>query len=316
MRGRYVSLFWRLLVPNVTVLTAACVILILEPANGDVPALAGGLAVMIAVNAVLIRRASTPLARLTSLMRRIDPLRPGERVPLPTPVSEVTVLAEAFNEMLDRLEAERRGSGMRALNEREGERRRIAAELHDQIGQMLTALGLQADRLAILAPEELRGEVHDLRDGILATVEDVRRLARELRPEELDTLGLIPALTNLSERMTRRTGIDIVRRLQRDLPDLDPDTEMVIYRIAQESLTNAVRHAQPTTIELTLERDDGHVHLGVCDDGIGISDKSRGESGILGMRERALSIGADLRVERRAAGNGTQVTLEVPLWQP
>jgi two-component system sensor histidine kinase UhpB len=316
MRGRYVSLFWRLLVPNVTVLTVACVVLILEPANGDVPALAGGLAVMIAVNAVIIRRASTPLARLTSLMRRIDPMRPGERVPLTAPVSEVTVLAEAFNDMLDRLEDERREASMRALNEREGERRRIAGELHDQIGQMLTALGLQADRVAILTPEPLRGEVHDLRDGILSTVEDVRRLARELRPEELDTLGLVPALTNLSERMTRRTGIEIVRRLQRDLPALDPDTEMVIYRVAQESLTNAVRHARPTTIELTLHRDDGHVHLAVCDDGVGITEAPADESGIRGMRERALSIGAELRVERRAGGHGTRVILEVPLWQP
>jgi two-component system sensor histidine kinase UhpB len=313
MRGRYVSLFWRLLVPNVTVLTAACVILILEPANGDIPALAGGLAVMIVVNTVIISRASTPLARLTALMRRIDPMRPGQRVPIPTPVSEVTLLAEAFNDMLDRLETERREAGMRALNEREGERRRIAGELHDQIGQTLTALGLQADRVALLAPDDLRGEVHDLRDGILNSVEDVRRLARDLRPEALDTLGLVAALTNLSERMTRRTGIEIVRRLQRDLPPLDADTEMVVYRVAQESLTNAVRHGSPTTIELTLRQDDAHVHLGVCDDGVGLGEAAEG-GGIRGMRERALSIGADLRVEPRPGGNGTLVILEVPSW--
>jgi two-component system sensor histidine kinase UhpB len=313
MRGRYVSLSWRVLVPNVLVLTTACVILIIEPANGDIPVLVGGLVVMIAANAVIVRRASTPLARLTALMRRIDPMRPGERVPVPAPVSEVTLLAEAFNDMLDRLETERRQAGMRAMNEREGERRRIAGELHDQIGQTLTALGLQADRVAMLAPESLRGEVLDLRDGILNSVEDVRRLARDLRPEALDTLGLVPALTNLSERMTRRTGIEIIRHLQRDLPALDPDTEMVIYRVAQESLTNAVRHAHPTTIELTLEQDDGHVHLGVCDDGVGIgSPPPADEGGIRGMRERALSIGAELRIEPRSTGSGTRVTLEVP----
>jgi two-component system, NarL family, sensor histidine kinase UhpB len=315
MESRYVSLFWRLLVPNVTVLTVACVVLILEPANGRVPALAGGLAVMITVHAVLIRRAMTPLTRLTRLMGRIDPVRPGERLPVPRPPSEITLLTQAFNDMLDRLEAERRESGMRALNEREGERRRVAAELHDQIGQTLTALGLQADRIATLAPEPLADEVRDLRDGVLATVEDVRNLARDLRPEALDTLGLVPALTNLSERMTRRTGIDIQRHLQRDLPALDPDTELVIYRIAQESLTNAVRHGRPTTIELTLRAHDDGLHLGICDDGIGISTETLRESGIRGMRERALSIGADLRVEPRAAGNGTQVMLEVPLWR-
>ena len=97
MGDRYVSLFWRLLVPNVTVLAVACVILMVEPANGRVPALVGGLAVMVAVNVVLIRRATTPLVRLTTLMGRIDPMRPGQRLPQPRPQSELTVLATAFN---------------------------------------------------------------------------------------------------------------------------------------------------------------------------------------------------------------------------
>jgi two-component system sensor histidine kinase UhpB len=315
MEGRHVSLFWRLLVPNVLVLAAACVVLIVEPANGRIPALAGGLVVMVVVDAVLLRRALTPLTRLTTLMGRIDPMRPGERVPVPRQQSEIRLLAEAFNDMLDRLETERREAGMRALNEREGERRRVAAELHDQIGQTLTALGLQADRVGLLAQDDgLRRELHDLRDGVLGSVEDVRRLARELRPEALDTLGLVPALTNLSERMTRRTGIEIHRRLDRDLPQLDPDTEMVIYRIAQESLTNAVRHARPQTIELVLHRESESILLGIRDDGIGIGDGTLQESGIRGMRERALSIGAELRVERRPSGNGTEVMLEVPTW--
>lgn len=313
MVRRHVSLFWRLLVPNVLVLAAACVVLIVEPANGRIPALAGGLAVMVAVDAVLLRRALTPLTRLTTLMGRIDPMRPGERVPVPRQQSELRLLGEAFNDMLDRLETERREAGMRALNEREGERRRVAAELHDQIGQTLTALGLQADRVALLAGDDtLRRELHDLRDGVLVSVEDVRRLARELRPEALDTLGLVPALTNLSERMTRRTGIEIHRRLDRDLPQLDPDTEMVIYRIAQESLTNAVRHARPHRIELVLRHDDERLLLGVYDDGIGIGHGTLQEGGIRGMRERALSIGAELRVARRGSGNGTEVMLEVP----
>jgi two-component system sensor histidine kinase UhpB len=88
---------------------------------------------------------------------------------------------------------------------------------------------------------------------------------------------------------------------------------MVVYRVAQESLTNAVRHGSPTTIELTLRQDDAHVHLGVCDDGVGLGEAAEG-GGIRGMRERALSIGADLRVEPRPGGNGTLVILEVPSW--
>ncbi|HEY4097553.1 MAG TPA: histidine kinase [Baekduia sp.] len=312
MGGRYVSLFWRLLVPNVTVLAVACVILGVEPANGRIPVLAGGLAVMVAVDVVLIRRATTPLVRLTALMGRIDPMRPGQRLPLPTPPSELTVLAGAFNDMLDRLETERRESGMRALSEREGERRRVAGELHDQIGQTLTALGLHVDRLSAQAPDELRAEVIEIRDGVLASVEDVRRLARELRPEALDTLGLVPALTNLSERMTHRTGIEIRRTLDRELPPLGEDAEVVIYRVAQEGLTNAVRHGRPQLVELALRVEGAHVVLAIRDDGTGYAADGRPESGVRGMRERALSIGAEFRIGPRGVGHGTEVTLEVP----
>lgn len=314
MGDRYVSLFWRLLVPNITVLAVASVILTIEPANGRIPVLGAGLAVLIVVNGILIRRATTPLTRLTALMGRIDPMRPGQRLPLPRPQSELTVLAEAFNDMLDRLETERRESGMRALSEREGERRRVAAELHDEIGQTLTALVLQVDRLAARTAAPERAEVMEVRDGLLASVEDVRRLARELRPEALDTLGLVPALTNLSERMTSRTGIEIRRTLQRDLPALGEDAEVVIYRVAQESLTNAVRHGQPHVIELDLRVNGTRVRLAISDDGVGYEPDEVGgrESGIRSMRERALSIGAELHVGRRTSGRGTEVVLEVP----
>jgi two-component system sensor histidine kinase UhpB len=312
MRSRYVSLFWRLLVPNVTVLCVACLVLIVEPANGRIPALAGGFAIMVAANVVLIRRATTPLVRLTELMGEIDPLHPGQRLPGPVAQSELTVLTDAFNDMLDRLETERRESGMRALSEREGERRRVAAELHDQVGQTLTAMGLHVDRVLGRAPADLEDEIRDVRDGILSSVDDVRRIARELRPEALDTLGLVAALTNLSERMSQQTGIEIVRRLERDLPAITDDDAVAIYRIAQESLTNAVRHASPTRIDIALRRGPDRVELVVCDDGAGYETNGDRRGGILGMRERALSIGAELRIEARPDGTGTQVTLDLP----
>lgn len=311
MQSRYISLFWRLLVPNVTVLCVACLVLIIEPANGRIPALAGGFAIMVAANVVLIRRATTPLARLTSLMRAVDPLHPGQRLPGPRAQSELTVLTDAFNDMLDRLETERRESGMRALKEREGERRRVAAELHDQVGQTLTALGLHVDRVLGRSPPELEDEIRDVREGILGSVDDVRRIARELRPEALDTLGLVAALTNLCERLAQRTGIRIVRRLERDLPVISDEDEVAIYRIAQESLTNAVRHASASQIEIALRRDPAGLQLVVADDGVGyVARPSQG--GVLGMQERALSIGADLRIEARPDADGTQVTLRLP----
>jgi two-component system, NarL family, sensor histidine kinase UhpB len=307
----YVSLFWRLFVPNAVVLSLACLVLILEPADGRVPALTGGLAVMVAVNLILIRRAVRPLQRLTRLMGDVDPLSPGKRLPVPAQQSEVTVLADAFNDMLDRLERERRESGRRALAEREAERRRIAVELHDQIGQLLTAVALQLDRIASGASGDVRAEIADARDGVLTSVDDVRRLARELRPETLDTLGLTSSLTNLVERIGHRTGKRLLRDLDRDLPALGEDADLVVYRVAQEGLTNAVRHAGADCIELTLRGEGDRVVLRVVDDGCGIAD-GRWGNGIRGMRERALSIGGELHVAPRAQG-GTELRLEVPV---
>ncbi len=311
MRVGYASLFWRLFIPNATVLVVASVVLMVEPANGRATALIGGLVVMLAVNVALITRAVRPLVRLTELMGRVDPLIPGDRIPIPAQSSEVAVLAVAFNEMQDRLESERRDSGLRALGERERERRRIADELHDQIGQTMTAIALQLDRMHTRAPDDLRADCRDARDALLAGVDDVRRLAHDLRPEALDTLGLVPALTSLAERMSRHTGVPVHRALDRDLPPLGEDEQLVVYRVAQECLTNAVRHGRPQRIELRLRASDGDVVLSVVDDGVGVggSEPSAG-GGIRGMRERALSIGAELQIAA-APGGGTRVRLQV-----
>ena len=313
MRPRYIPLFWRLFLPNATVLAAAGFVLYLEPANGRIPALGGGLLMMLVVNLVLMRRAVKPLERLTDLMRRVDPLRPGERIPAPRTESEVSVLSETFNEMLDRLESERRESVRRTLSEREAERRRVADELHDEIGQNLTALALQLDRLHKRAPEDLRGEVVDMRDSVLASIEDVRGVVRTLRPEGLDALGLPAALTSLTARLTQRTGIRIVRELQRELPALDDDQKLVLYRVAQEGVTNAIRHARASCVAIVLSANAEAVELTVRDDGIGIGEhvEAMADGGIRGMRERALSIGGRLVVRRRTDGPGTEVRLVV-----
>jgi two-component system, NarL family, sensor histidine kinase UhpB len=311
MGARYVPLFWRIFIPNVTILGVACVVLVIEPANGRVPALVGGLIVMLLANLLVLRWAVMPLARFTGLMRAVDPLRPGQRVTTVGPESEVTVLGEAFNEMLDRLEQERLQSGRRALSEREAERRRIAAELHDEVGQSLTAAVLQVERHAERCPGGLREEATAVRDALTRTIEDVRGIAARLRPEALDALGLIPALTNLTERLAQQTGIRIERDLQRGLPSLSDDAELVIYRVAQESITNAIRHAGAGVLELRLREEDGEVRLSVRDDGCGFDPAGVAESGIRAMRERALAVGATLRVGPRPDGPGTEVRLAV-----
>jgi two-component system sensor histidine kinase UhpB len=311
-RERGIPLFWRLFVPNAVVLAAACGFLIASPPNGRVPILVSGLVVMLVTNLVLMRWAFAPLQRLFALMRSVDPLAPGARLDVGGPQSEVTELAHAFNDMLDRLESERRDSARRALAAQEGERRRVSGELHDEIGQALTALMLELDRMARGAPAEMQTEIAYARETAASSLEDVRRIARRLRPEALDDLGLVSALINLSERIDQASGLPIRRRLDRTLPPLSAEAELVIYRIAQESLTNAARHAQASCVDLVLEAEGDMVRLVVADDGAGFDpavERDR-SSGIRGMRERALLIGAQVTIES-ARGKGTTVRLDV-----
>src|SRR4051812_19136336 len=242
-RDRYVPLFWRFFLPNAAVLAAACIVLIIQPANGRIPALAGGLVVMLAVNMLLMRRAAEPLENLASVMRDIDPLRPGQRIPPIGPESEVTLVTSAFNDMLDRIEAERRESARREIAAQEADRRRVAAELHDEVGQALTGMVFGLGRVMERTPEDLRPELSQLRELTAETIEEVRRLAALLRPEVLDTLGLAAAVRNLCERFGGQTGLRVSCEVERGLPTLTQEAQLVVYRVAQESLTNAARHA-------------------------------------------------------------------------
>jgi len=309
-----VPLFWRLFIPNACVLVVACAVLIIEPANGRVFALVGGLAIMLATNVVLMRRAFAPLMRLTATMDRVDPLHPGERVAPTGPASEVTTLASAFNAMLDRIETERRESARRAAAGEQAERRHVAAELHDEIGQTLTALVLQIGHIKAKggSPEDLA----QAQSTAESALDDVRWLARSLRPEVLDELGLTAALNALFNRLSQQTGLVIHRTLPEPAPPLTADEQLVVYRIAQESLTNVIRHADAGTAYVTLRHHDGHVELIVRDDGVGIpAAAGAGNGGVRGMRERALLIGAELTLGPASPG-GTTVRLRVPVAEP
>ena len=292
-------------------LAVVCLVLTVEPANGRVLVLSAGLVATLVINVLLMRRAFAPLSKLTTLMARVDPLRPGQRLESPGPASEVTLLAQSFNAMLDRLETERRDSARRASAAQEDERRRLAGELHDEIGQSLTAMALQLNRLAERSSDGTRAEAIDARDSALQLVDDVRSLARQLRPEALDELGLVPALTNLIERLSARTGLVIERDLERSLAPLAPDAELVLNRVAQESLTNVIRHARATHAEVTLKNDPEGVVLAVRDDGRGMDGEPAGNGGLRFMRERAVMVGGDLRITTGASGRGTQVRLRV-----
>lgn len=308
----YIPLFWRIFVPNATVLASAGVVLAAEPANGRVLVLTAGILTMLAINLAIMRRSFAPLMRLAATMQEVDPLRPGQRVPVLEPPSEVTQVASAFNDMLGRFEEERRESARRELAAQHAVRRHVARELHDELGQNLTALGLQLDRMASGAVPDVRKGAADARDAALDAVETVRVLARQLRPEVLDDLGLRPALADLCSRLSTQTGLPIETDLQRFPKDMDRDTELVIYRVVQESLTNVMRHADASRARVCLNSDDEHLTATVEDDGAGMELAANlQQGGLRQMRERVLLVGGTLRFES-SPGQGTMVELRIP----
>jgi two-component system, NarL family, sensor histidine kinase UhpB len=308
-----VPILWRIFLGNAIVLMVATTALVLTPVTVSFPAaerellvLGAGLVVMLAVNYALLRRAIEPLARLTSVMRTVDPLEPGRRARLPAGPAEVAELGAAFDQMLDRVEAERRDSARRALAAQEEERRRIARELHDEVGQALTAVLLQLDRAAA---EGQPGErIAEARDAARATLEEVRAIARNLRPEALDDLGLAAALRQLCNE-AERSGLEVERRISRDVR-LEPEVEVVVYRVAQEAITNVLRHAAAERLVCVLEPSGSGAELRVTDDGRGRGGAPAG-SGLQGMRERAVLAGATLEIRTPPSG-GTSVSLRVP----
>jgi two-component system, NarL family, sensor histidine kinase UhpB len=312
------TLLWRVFGTNAAILALATLVLALSPITVSFPialaelvALGGGLAAMLLLNLALLRRTFRPLSQLTSMMRGIDPLRPGERAGVDAADPEVAELAAAFNDMLGRLELERRESARRALAAQERERRRIARELHDEVGQALTAVVLLLDRAGRSDGPEREDGVAEAREAVRASLEEVRGIARRLRPEALDDLGLRSALAALTNDVTRRTGLRVERRIAPGLPPLDPEEELVVYRVAQEALTNIVRHAEVPHAELVLAVRDGRVELRVSDAGAGFEpDRAPDGTGLLGMRERALLIAAELEV-RSVVAEGTSVRLRL-----
>ena len=206
----------------------------------------------------------------------------------------------------------RRDSLRRVIEGQESERRRLARELHDETGQALTSvlLGLKAVERADDVPAALA----QLRELVVATLQDVRRLAVELRPKALDDFGLVAALERLVETFVEATGIAVDFESQLGDERLSSEVETTLYRIVQESLTNVAKHAGAHRVSILLVRRATTATALVEDDGHGFDDEDelRGGMGLAGMRERIALLDGRLTIES-TRGSGTSLVAEVPL---
>jgi two-component system, NarL family, sensor histidine kinase UhpB len=267
-----------------------------------------GVLTMLAANATLMRRRLAPLEKLIEAMEQVDLSQPGLQSPLDHLDSEeVARLQAAFLRMLDRLKTERRQGARAVLRAQEEERRRIAQDLHDEVNQALTAIALRLEALRQSAPPELDADLRETRRLAAQAMEELLSIARQLRPTALDDLGLLPALRTQVRDFADQTGIQADFRPRGDLPRLTDDQQLVIYRVAQESLSNVAQHAdaENVTVELSFV---GRTVLRISDDGRGVSGPRDGGLGLSGMQERALLVGGQLDIHT-GQGQGTTVTL-------
>jgi two-component system sensor histidine kinase UhpB len=312
------ALFTQVLVVNAVLLGAIAIV------AGALAGLTVGEVVAIAIlavvagaaaNAILLRRRFAPLEDLIDEMEKVDLARPGSLLPSSIDgvgeTEEVERLELAFLRMMRRLEAERRRAGSAALQAQEEERARVARDLHDEVNQSLTGLLLRLEAARSAAPPQLEPEIAATKSLANQAMRELLDLARRLRPTALDDLGLAAAIAGLVERLAAGE-VEATIEVDGDFSDLGDDAQLVVYRVAQEALSNAARHSGAAHVAVALRRGAEGVELTVADDGRGFAfaDSERG-LGIAGMRERALLVGGELTIESRPDA-GTTVRLTIP----
>ncbi|QIE25591.1 Histidine kinase (plasmid) [Caballeronia sp. SBC1] len=218
---------------------------------------------------------------------------------------------------LQRSHEELRELSANLLNIREEEKSRIARELHDDLGQQLTALKMDISSLELSPGTDVEARAHlrGMQRLIDATVASMRRIAADLRPVMLDDLGLVPAIDWLAIDFTNRYGIDVERRIDARHTIFSRDGATAVFRIVQEALTNVARHAQATRVDLALYLEGDRCILRIADDGIGAherADAGRKSFGLIGIRERAHGLDGSVSIES-GIGQGFAVTVTFPL---
>ena len=273
----------RLVLVNGLVFAAGVLVMSMAPAHHGaltaVLVLAGGLGLIVAVNTRHLRQS-------------------------------LATVSAGFGALRQRWEEDRRASDARGAAAREYDGQRMAEVLHDGVGDNLSAALVGLKKAIAHAPPELAEELRRVQRSTQLGLVAVHTIGRGLRPEQLEDMGLHSALLALVAQLAEgNRGTEVHRHLEGPF-DLGAEAELVVYRVAEESLRNIARHARARNVEVFLRREDGCVALRVTDDGVGIGHNGA-RAGILGMRERAALIGGELTVRDRATG-GTEVVLRVP----
>jgi signal transduction histidine kinase len=292
----------------------------------------------LAIYALLSWLVITPMERVARAMRRFSRGERTARAVVPAQ-DEAGLLGSGFNEMAETIQAQetraeqlyaeleakdalRRQLLGRLTAAREEERRYVARELHDELGQLLTGLSLNlklCQQAMPRAPAEAADHLARANALIGETIEQSHRLIADLRPTVLDDFGLIPALQEELDQRLTPAGIAAGLAAEGDAAGLPPELATAVFRIAQEALTNVIRHANATQVCVQVGRTATGLAMTIEDDGVGLPDEaldgaSGGQQafGILGMQERAEALGGRLDVTRREP-SGTRVTLWLPL---
>ena len=235
-------------------------------------------------------------------------------------VQERTAKLADSNEQLRREMREREQLQRQLNHAQEEERRRIARELHDQMGQELTALNLGLNSLHKAAPKKLKDAVRSLQELATQTARNLRRVALELRPSTLDELGLVKAVRNLAETWSAHCGIQVdVESRQYPATGVSAEVETTLYRVIQEALNNVAKHSGAKYASIILHHASGHVELLIEDDGSGFdatkprpAPNERGGLGLRGIQERLSLLGGTLNVES-APQQGTTIVVRIPV---
>ncbi len=224
---------------------------------------------------------------------------------------------ESQRKQIEEAEADQRRLARKLVQAQETERKALSRELHDEVGQTLTALGMELANIEVVRTSDasaFRERIDEAKRLNAEAMRSVRGLAMGLRPSMLDDLGLEPALQWQGREFSRHTGVPATVHVEGDFDDLDDQIRTCIYRVVQEALTNCARHAQASQVEVNVAKQAENVWVAIKDNGAGFDVRARTRTGmgLIGMKERVESLGGYLTI-RSSNGKGTAVSLSIPV---